>query len=79
MILMPPNSVSKSYQIYLTMSMISRSSSSFRFRYACRVLKGKVLYEDDTTFIYDKAYETIKEFESFKRGYYDYLGIEPIT
>jgi predicted nucleotidyltransferase len=45
----------------------------------CRVLKGKVLYEDDTTFIYDKAYETIKEFESFKRGYYDYLGIEPIT
>ena len=45
----------------------------------CRVLKGKVLYEDDTTFMYDKAYETIKEFESFKRGYYDYLGIEPIT
>lgn len=44
-----------------------------------QVLKGKVLYEDDTTFIYDKAYETIKEFESFKRGYYDYLGIEPIT
>ena len=44
-----------------------------------QVLKGKVLYEDDTTFMYDKAYETIKEFESFKRGYYDYLGIEPIT
>ena len=44
-----------------------------------QILKGKVLYEDDTTFIYDKAYETIKEFESFKRGYYDYLGIEPIT
>ena len=44
-----------------------------------QILKGKVLYEDDTTFIYDKAYETIKEFESFKRRYYDYLGIEPIT
>jgi hypothetical protein len=44
-----------------------------------QVLKGKVLYEDDTTFIYDKAYETIKEFESFKRRYYDYLGIESIT
>ena len=44
-----------------------------------QILKGKVLYEDDTTFIYDKAYETIKEFESFKRGYYDYLGIESIT
>jgi hypothetical protein len=44
-----------------------------------QILKGKVLYEDDTAFMYDKAYETIKEFESFKRGYYDYLGIEPIT
>jgi predicted nucleotidyltransferase len=44
-----------------------------------QILKGKVLYEDDTTFIYDKAYETIKEFESFKRRYYDYLGIESIT
>lgn len=45
----------------------------------CRVLKGKVLYEDDTAFMYDKAYETIEESESFKRRYYDYLGIEPIT
>jgi uncharacterized protein len=44
-----------------------------------QVLKGKVLYEDDTSFMYDKAYETIKEFEDFKRGYYDYLGIESIT
>ena len=43
------------------------------------VLKGKVLYEDGSTFIYDKAYETIKEFESFRRRYYDYLGIESIT
>jgi len=41
-------------------------------------LKGKVLYEDDTHFKYDKAYETIKEFESFKRRYYDYLGIESL-
>ena len=44
-----------------------------------QVLKGKVLCSDDTPFMYDKAYETIKEFESFKRGYYDYLGIEAIT
>ena len=44
-----------------------------------QVLKGKVLYADDTPFMYDKAYEAIKEFESFKRGYYDYLGIESIT
>lgn len=44
-----------------------------------QVLKDKVLYADDTPFMYDKAYETIKEFESFKRRYYDYLGIEAIT
>jgi predicted nucleotidyltransferase len=44
-----------------------------------QVIKGKVLYSDDTPFMYDKTYETIKEFESFKRGYYDYLGIESIT
>ncbi len=43
------------------------------------VLKGKVMYEDGSTFMYDKAYETIKEFESFRRRYYDYLGIESIT
>ena len=44
-----------------------------------QVLRGKVLYSDDTPFMYDKAYETIKEFESFKRRYYDYLGIESIA
>jgi hypothetical protein len=38
-----------------------------------RVLEGKILYSDDLSFMYDKAYETIKEFESFKRIYYDYL------
>ena len=43
------------------------------------VLKGRVLCSDDTPFMYDKAYETIKEFESFKRGYYDHLGIESVT
>lgn len=41
-----------------------------------QVLKGKVLYANDTPFMYDKVYETIKEFESFRRGYYDYLGIQ---
>jgi len=44
-----------------------------------QVLRGKVLYSDDTPFMYDKAYETIKEFESFKRRYYDYLGIESLA
>ncbi len=43
------------------------------------VMKGKVLYEDNTPFLYDKAYETVKEFESFKPRYYDYLVIEPLT
>jgi uncharacterized protein len=43
------------------------------------VLKGRVLYDDDTPFLYDKAYEAVKEFESFKRRYYDYLGIESIA
>lgn len=42
------------------------------------VLKGKVLYCDNRQFLYDKAYETIKEFDSFKRIYYDYIGAEPI-
>ena len=44
-----------------------------------QVLKGKILFSDDLSFLYDKAYETIKEFESFKRIYYDYLGVESIT
>lgn len=43
------------------------------------VLKGRVLYEDETPFMYDKAYETVKEFESFKPRYYDYMGIEPLA
>ena len=43
------------------------------------VLKGRFLYEDDTPFLYEKAYETIKEFESFKPRDYDYLGIEPLN
>jgi predicted nucleotidyltransferase len=42
------------------------------------VLKGKALYCDDRRFMYDKAYETIKEFDSFKHIYYDYIGAEPI-
>jgi predicted nucleotidyltransferase len=42
------------------------------------VFKGKVLYCDDRRFLYDKAYETIKEFDAFKPKYYDYIGAEPI-
>jgi uncharacterized protein len=39
----------------------------------------KTLRRNWEPFMYDKAYETIKEFESFKRRYYDYLGIESLA
>lgn len=41
-------------------------------------LRGKVLFCRDGTFLYDLAYETLKEWEDFKRYYYDYLGLEAI-
>lgn len=41
-------------------------------------LKGLVLFCRDETFLYDLAYETIKEWEDFKRYHYDYLGLEAI-
>ncbi len=40
------------------------------------VLKGTVLYCDDKTFLLDKAYETIKEFDAFKHRFYDYIGLQ---
>ena len=43
------------------------------------VLKGKLIYAEDISFTYDVAYETIKEFENFKKSYYDYIGLEMIT
>lgn len=42
------------------------------------VLKGKLIYNSDLDFVYDKAYETIKVFEDFKKYYYDYLERRPI-
>lgn len=42
------------------------------------ILQGKVLYCDNKQFLYDKAYETIKDFEAFKPRYYDYIGVEAI-
>ena len=41
-------------------------------------LRGKVLFCRDETFLYDLAYEVVKEWENFKRYYYDYLGLEAI-
>jgi predicted nucleotidyltransferase len=42
------------------------------------ILRGNVLYCEDKQFMYDVAYETIKDFEGFKRRYYDYIGLESI-
>ncbi len=39
-------------------------------------LRGRGLFCRDETFLYDLAYETLKEWEDFKRYYYDYLGLE---
>lgn len=43
------------------------------------VLKGKVIYFKDRRFVYEIVYQTIKDFEFFKRYYYDYIGLERIT
>ena len=37
------------------------------------VLKGKLVYAEDVDFVYAKAYETIKAFDDFKKGYYEYI------
>jgi len=42
------------------------------------VLKGKVIYAKDRGFLYEIVYQTIKDFEYFKRYYYDYIGLERI-
>jgi hypothetical protein len=43
------------------------------------VLKGELLYCADTRFVYDVAGKTIKDFESFKHRFYDYIGEQAIT
>ena len=42
------------------------------------VLKGKIVYVKDFNLIYDVAYQTIKEFESFKKYYYNYIYYEEV-
>ncbi|MEA1944363.1 MAG: nucleotidyltransferase domain-containing protein [Euryarchaeota archaeon] len=37
-------------------------------------LKGNVIYCKDRNFLYDVARQTIKDFDSFKHRYYDYIG-----
>jgi predicted nucleotidyltransferase len=43
------------------------------------VLKGELIYCADTRFVYEVAGETIKDFESFKHRFYDYIGEHAIT
>jgi len=38
------------------------------------VLKGNVVCCRDRNFLYDVAWQTIKEFDGFKHRYYDYIG-----
>ena len=43
------------------------------------ILKGNLLYAKDESYVYDIAYETMKDFEHFKKYYYDYIGMEAIS
>lgn len=43
------------------------------------VLKGEVLYCKDKRELYDIAYQSVSEFDDFKRRYYDYIGKEALV
>jgi len=43
------------------------------------VLKGKVVYCKDRSFLYKVEMEKIKDFEEFKYRFYDYIGERGIT
>jgi len=43
------------------------------------VLRGKVIYCPDERFLYDVAYQTIREFNDFKHRLYDYIGKEAMA
>ncbi len=38
------------------------------------ILKGKIIYFSDEKLLYNIFYNTIKTFDEFKKGYYDYLN-----
>jgi predicted nucleotidyltransferase len=42
------------------------------------VMKGKIMFSQDDVFLYDTAYDQIREFDDFKHRLYDYLGMERI-
>ena len=43
------------------------------------VLKGNVVYCKNHDFLYDIARNTVKDFDSFKHRYYDYIGVKAIA
>ncbi|MDV2481525.1 nucleotidyltransferase domain-containing protein [Methanoculleus sp. Wushi-C6] len=43
------------------------------------VLRGEVIYCPDERFLYDVAYQTIREFDDFKHRLYDYIGKEAMV
>ncbi len=43
------------------------------------VLRGRVLYCPDERFLYDVAYQTIRDFDDFKHRLYDYIGKEAMA
>ncbi|MEK6818402.1 MAG: nucleotidyltransferase domain-containing protein [Nanoarchaeota archaeon] len=43
------------------------------------ILKGEIIYAQDLSFVSDIAYKTIKEFERFKKYYYDYISRRSIV
>ncbi|PKL57775.1 MAG: nucleotidyltransferase domain-containing protein [Methanomicrobiales archaeon HGW-Methanomicrobiales-5] len=43
------------------------------------VLRGRVLYCPDERFLYDIAYQTIRDFDDFKHRLYDYIGKEAMV
>ena len=42
------------------------------------VIKGKILYSDDSDLLFEVSYNIIKRFEDFKKYYYDYIQLEPL-
>lgn len=44
-----------------------------------RALRGKILYCPDLSFLYDVAYETIRDYDAFKHRLDDYTGEKAIS
>ncbi len=44
-----------------------------------QALRGKILYCPDLPFLYDIAYETIRDYDDFRHRLYDYIGKKAIS